>query len=106
MFSKKGQKENQKRKQNRKERRISKTGLLGTQKRKKTLKLQDNSIFVFVFPNKKLNTKKKTKPPNNKNKQTKKQKNMLANTHLFLVNFCFFKLHSFISAKLCSLKTQ
>ena len=51
-FWKGTQKENQKRKQNRKKRRILKTGLSGTQKRKKTLKLQDNSIFVFVFPNK------------------------------------------------------
>ena len=75
-----------KRKQNRKKRRILKTGLLGTQKRKTTLKLQENSLLVF-FPNKKH--KEKIKNTKQQEKQIKNTFCVLANTHLFLVIFVF-----------------
>ena len=82
-----------------KKRRILKTGLLGTQKKQNDSKIAGKQPFVFFSPNK--NHYEKTKQPPNNKKQTKTPFCMLANTPLFLVNVCFFKLHSFISARLC-----
>ena len=82
-FWKGRQKENPKRKQNRKKRRISKTGLLGTQKRKRTLKLQE---IAFWFFSKQKHKDKKQNHHTTKNKQ-KTPFCMLANTPLFLVMF-------------------
>ena len=60
--------------------------------------------FLGFFSKEKIkHTKKKQNhQTTTTTKQTKKTPFcMLANTPLFLVTFCFFKLHSFISAKLC-----
>ena len=58
---------------------------MGTQKRKRTLKLQENNLFVF-FGNRKKQRKNRT------TKQKKNKKTpfcMLANIPQFLVNFVF-----------------
>ena len=103
-FWKGRQKENQKRKLNRKKRRILKTGLLGTNKEKKTLKLQENSLWVFFFQTKKIKHTKR-KQNHQTTKSTNKQKNTFLHVGKHRAIFgkfvLFFKLHSFFSAKLC-----
>ena len=77
------------------------TGLVREVNRKQPLKLQENSL---LGPFKKTKAQKhgqqKAKPP--KTKMTKKHLIAFWQTTPFLVILCFFfKLYSFVSAKLC-----
>ena len=102
-FWKGRKKENQERKQKRKKRSILKQAFWGNKIDKKPLKLQENSLLgPFYKTQAQKHRQQKTKPP--KSKKTYPKKNFLhfGKQPLFLVNFCFFfKLHSFMSTKLC-----
>ena len=103
-FEREDKKENQKRKQNRKKRRIFKRPFGETKMEKEPLKLQENNLFGPFY---KTQAQKHTQSKKKQNHQkTKRQTTTTAfcigaNNPLLLVNVCFFKLHSFISAKLC-----
>ena len=103
-FEREDKNENQTRKQNRKKSRILKTGLSGEQNLKNLSNCRKIAFLDLFTKHKHNNT--------GKNKNTEKQKTdqktascILANNPLFLVHFCFFNLHSFMSAKLRLLKT-
>ena len=105
-FEREDKKENQKRKQNRKKKGLQRQAFRGNKikKKKNFSNCRKNNLFgpfYFYKTQAQKHRGKETKPPKYK-KQTKKTSFcILASNPLFLVNFCFFKLHSFMSAKLC-----
>ena len=84
--------------QNRKNRRILQTGLLGEQKRKTSLKVQENSLFLGPFSPK--------RPKKIKQKREQNTFWHVGKQPPIFGKFQFFSsLRSFSSAKLCLLKT-
>ena len=103
-FWKSWQKENKKWKQNRKKKGILKQAFSGEQIEKKNSKTAGNNLlgpFYKTKTQKHKNTKKTTKPQKTKNWPNRHFFEFWQRAPLF-GKFClFFKLHSFMSAKLC-----
>ena len=95
--------EKQERKQKRKKRSIAKQAIWGNKVDKKPLKLQENSLLgPFYKTQAQKHRQQKTKPP--KSKKNIPPKNLFAfwqTTPIFGKFLFFFKLHSFMSTKLC-----
>ena len=103
-FSKGRQKENQKENRLGRKEEFQRQAFWGNKIDKKPLKLPENSLFgPFYKTQAQKHRQQKTKPPKSKQQKTYQKKTFLhfGKQPLFLVKFCFFKLRSFMSTKLC-----